>query len=185
MADIKRELDKIKGRILDANFLANKGLSNEVGIHVFCYDPADELIVREYIERLVNTPSNEYRVIERNMHKIFFEILEEEEVLDAIPGLEEEEGKDSLLETLQNIASPQTFLAKMKYEPIEYGDVLFLTGIGAVFPFMRVHIMLETMQAAFAKIPIIVFYPGSLNGQDLCLFEKFFDGHYYRAFNLI
>ena len=32
MADIKKELDRIKGRISDANFLTNKGLSNEVGI---------------------------------------------------------------------------------------------------------------------------------------------------------
>ena len=185
MADIKQKLDKIKGRISDANFLANKGLSNEVGIHVFCYNSADELIVREYIEKFVNTPSDEYRVVERDMYKIFLEILEEEDVLDAIPGLEDEEGKDSLLETLQNIASQDAFLAKMKYDPIQQGDVLFLTGVGAVYPFMRAHIMLETMQEAFARIPIVMFYPGSFNGQDLSLFDKYFDGHYYRAFNLI
>lgn len=60
MAEIKQELDRIKGRISDANFLANKGLSNEVGIHVFKYEPQYELIVRDYIERLVNTPSDDY-----------------------------------------------------------------------------------------------------------------------------
>ena len=185
MADVRQKLDSIKGRISDANFLANKGLANEVGIHVFCYEPADELIVREYIEKSVNTPSDDYRVIERDMYRIFLEILEEEDVLDAIPGLEEEEGKGTLLETLQNIASPEAFLAKMKYEPMQHGDVLFLIGVGAVFPFMRAHIMLETMQEAFAMIPIVLFYPGSFNGQDLNLFERFFDGHYYRAFNLI
>ena len=36
---IKQELDRIKNRISDPNFLSNRGLSNEVGIHVFCYDP--------------------------------------------------------------------------------------------------------------------------------------------------
>ena len=45
MSDIKQELDKIRGRISEPSFLKNEGLSNEVGIHVFCYDPADELIV--------------------------------------------------------------------------------------------------------------------------------------------
>ena len=43
---LKAELDRIRERISDPNFLENKGLSNEVGIHVFCYDPADELVVQ-------------------------------------------------------------------------------------------------------------------------------------------
>lgn len=49
MSDIKQELDKIRGRISEPSFLKNEGLSNEVGIHVFCYDPADELIVRDFV----------------------------------------------------------------------------------------------------------------------------------------
>ena len=52
MSDIKQELDKIRGRISEPSFLKNEGLSNEVGIHVFCYDPADELIVRDFVSRL-------------------------------------------------------------------------------------------------------------------------------------
>jgi len=185
VANIKQNLDKIKERISNADFLSNKGLANEVGIHVFCYDPADELIVREYIDRFIETPSDDYRIIVRNLYKIFLEILEDEDVIDAIPNLEDDEGKESLLETLHNIASPEAFLAKMKYEPVKYGDVLFLTGVGEVFPFMRAHVMLETMQEAFAKIPIVMFYPGSFNGQDLHLFNRFFDDHHYRAFNLL
>ena len=73
----------------------------------------------------------------------------------------------------------------MKYEPHEYGDVLFLTGVGKIFPFMRSHKMLDSMQHLFEDIPIVMFYPGSFNGQDLGLFGKFLDGHYYRAFNLL
>ena len=46
---LKAELDRISERISDPNFLENKGLSNEVGIHVFCYDHADELVVQDYI----------------------------------------------------------------------------------------------------------------------------------------
>ena len=33
---IKQELDRIKERISSREFLENRGLSNEVGIHVFC-----------------------------------------------------------------------------------------------------------------------------------------------------
>ena len=38
---------------------------------------------------------------------------------------------------------------------------------------------------SWKHIPIVMFYPGSFNGQDLGLFGKFLDGHYYRAFNLL
>ena len=57
---IKEELDRIKDRISDPNFLANKGLSNEVGIHVFCYDPKDEIVVQDYIRRLSNVTFMRY-----------------------------------------------------------------------------------------------------------------------------
>ena len=52
MSDIKQELDKIRERISEPSFLKNEGLSNEVGIHVFCNDPADELIVRNFVSRI-------------------------------------------------------------------------------------------------------------------------------------
>lgn len=185
MKNIKQELDKIKERISDPNFLANKGLSNEVGIHVFKYEPQYELIVRDFIERLVNTPSDTYRIIERDMYKIMLEILKEKRVLDAVPPLEEKKGKDYLLEQIQKIATPSEFLAKMDYEPHKFGDVIFLTGVGKVYPFMRTHKMLDCMQPVFSDIPIVVFYPGEFNGRSLSLFDKFHDGNYYRAFNLI
>ena len=185
MVDIKQELDKIKVRISDANFLANKGLSNEVGIHVFKYDPKYELIVRDYIERLVNTSSDDFRVIERDMYKILLEILEEKRVLGTVSSLEEKKGRDYLLAQLQKIATQEAFLTKMKYEPHQHGDVLFLTGVGKVYPFMRSHKMLDSMQQAFSDVPIVMFYPGEFNGQSLILFDKFHDGNYYRAFNLL
>ena len=185
MAYIKQELDKIKIRISDANFLANKGLSNEVGIHIFKYAPQHELIVRDYIARLISTPSDDYRILERDMYKILLEILDEKHVLDIVPRLEEKKGKDYLLAQIQKIATQEAFLAKMKYEQHKHGDVLFLTGIGKVYPFMRSHKMLDSMQQAFSDIPIVMFYPGEYNGQSLILFDKFHDGNYYRAFNLL
>lgn len=185
MTTIMQQLDKIKDRISDPNFLANKGLSFEVGIHVFTYAPEHELIVRDYINRLVHTPSDDFRIIQCDMYKIFLEILEEKRVLSTVPGLEEKKGKDYLLAQLQKVATQEAFLAKMKYEPHQPGDVMILTGIGNVYPFMRSHKMLDSMQQVFADIPILMFYPGEFTGQSLTLFNKFHDGNYYRAFNLL
>ena len=73
---IKQELDRIKDRISDPSFLSNKGLSNEVGIHVFCYDPKDEIVVQDYIRRLKAESNTPYRIIECDLYEIFLSLLE-------------------------------------------------------------------------------------------------------------
>lgn len=183
---IKQELDRIKDRISDPSFLANKGLSNEVGIHVFCYDPKDEIVVRDYIRRLKAETNTPYRIIECDLYEIFLSLLEDKRILRSVPGLEDKRGKDYLLSQLQKIATPEALLARMDYSPhVKEQDVLFMTGIGKIHPFMRSHKMLDSMQHLFEDIPIVLFYPGSFNGQTLILFNEFLDGHYYRAFNLL
>lgn len=183
---IKQELDRIKDRISDSNFLSNRGLSNEVGIHVFCYDPKDEIIVQDYIKRLKNEANTPYRIIECDLYEIFLSLLEDKRVLRSVSSLEDKRGKDYLLSQLQKIATPEALLARMDYSPhIKGQDVLFMTGIGKIHPFMRAHKMLDSMQHLFEDIPIVMFYPGSFNGQTLILFNEFLDGNYYRAFNLL
>ena len=99
--------------------------------------------------------------------------------------MEERKGKDFLQEQLQKVATPEAYVEKMKYEPHEHGDVLLITGVGKVYPFMRSHNILDNIQHIFSDIPVLMLYPGTFNGQDLGLFGKFLDGHYYRAFNMI
>lgn len=86
---IKSKLDKIKDRISDPSFLANKGLSNEVGIHVFCYDPKDEIVVQDYVSRLKNEVNTPYRIIECDLYEIFLSLLEDKRVLRSVDSLEE------------------------------------------------------------------------------------------------
>ena len=74
---------------------------------------------------------------------------------------------------------------KMNYEPHQKGDILLISGIGKVYPFMRSHKILDNIQHIFSDIPVLMLYPGKFDGQDLDLFDRFLDGHYYRAFNLL
>ena len=184
MSDIMNNLNKVSARLSEEVFLTNKGLSNEVGIHVFCYDPKDELTVRAFFDNLKQQDAS-YRLIERDLYKIFIEICEGKRILKSIPSMEERKGKDHLAEQLQKVATPEAFVEKMQYEPHQKGDVLLITGIGKVYPFMRSHTILDNIQHIFADIPVLMLYPGTFDGQDLGLFGKFLDGHYYRAFNLL
>lgn len=185
MGDIFSSLNRVSSRLSEEAFLTNKGLSNEVGIHVFCYDPKDELTVREYFTGLKEKEDVPFRLIERDLYEIFLEICEEKRILKGIPNMEDRKGKEYLSEQLQKVAPPEAFVEKMKYEPHEKGDVLVISGVGKVYPFMRSHKILDNIQHIFSDIPVLMLYPGTFNGQDLGLFGKFLDGHYYRAFNLL
>ena len=185
MDDVMKNLSRVSARLSEETFLTNKGLSNEVGIHVFCYDPKDELTVRAYFESLKCKTDVSYHLIECDLYKIFLQICEEKHILKSIPNMEERKGKEYLAEQLQKVATPEAFVEKMKYEPHLKGDVLLITGIGKVYPFMRSHKILDNIQHIFSDIPVLMLYPGTFNGQDLGLFGKFLDGHYYRAFNLL
>ena len=57
MSELINQLDQIKARFSDDVFLGNKGLSNEVGIHVFCYDPKEEMTVRDFFAGLIASVS--------------------------------------------------------------------------------------------------------------------------------
>ena len=185
MSTIMDDLNKISDRLSDESFLTNKGLSNEVGFHVFCYDPADEMTVRAYFDNLKKKSGVPYRLIECDLYKIFLEICEEKHILKSIPGIEEKKGSEYLLEQLQKAAPAEAYVEKMKYEPHEYGDVLLITGVGKVYPFMRSHKIFDNLQNVFDNMPVLMLYPGTFDGHDLTLFGQFLDGHYYRAFNLL
>ena len=185
MSDIMNDLNTASKRLCDEKFLTNKGQANEVGIHVFCYDPEDELTVRTYIDMLKTKTNVPYRLVECDLYRIFLRICEEKHILNSIPNMEDRKGKEYLSEQLMKVATPEAFVKKMMYEPHKKGDVLLITGVGKVYPFMRSHKILDNIQHIFSDIPVLMLYPGTFNGQDLGLFGKFLDGHYYRAFNLL
>ena len=185
MADIIEKLKQVRNRMSEPAFLSNKGLSNEVGIHVFCYDPADELIVRHFFKELKEEQDTPFRIIECDLYQMFLSICEEKRILKNIPMQENRKGKEFLVEQLQKIATPEAFVRKMQYEPHLPGDVVVISGVGKVYPFMRSHKILDNIQHIFADVPVLMLYPGTFNGQDLDLFCRFLDGHYYRAFNIL
>lgn len=118
------------------------------------------------------------------LYKTFFSICDDLDITDAIPEMEEADGGIFLLEQLHSAIGEGEFIDKIQYEPHKRGDVLMLTGVGDVFPFMRVHSLLEALQPYFSDIPILVMYPGEFDGHYLKLFGRLTPNDYYRAFNI-
>ena len=185
MADIKERLDNLRVHIQEPEFLEGKGLSNEVNIRIFCYDAEDEMIVQQFVDQLTTDQSVSCNIVECDLYKTFLTLCDDIDITDAIAEMEEADGKEFLLEQLHSAVGEGEFIEKMQYEPHRPGDVLLLTGVGDVFPFMRVHSLLEALQPHFSDIPILVMYPGTFDGRYVKLFDKLTPNPYYRAFNVI
>ena len=112
MDDVMKNLSRVSARLSEETFLTNKGLSNEVGIHVFCYDPKDELTVRAYFETLKNKTDVPYHLIECDLYKIFLQICEEKHILKSIPNMEERKVKNICLNNSRRLQHRRPLLRR-------------------------------------------------------------------------
>lgn len=187
--NLEEDFARLRAKLSDPMFLANKGIGNEVGFFVFPYDAAREDEVRTRTAELVSLSDEgrlPCRIVHRDLWDVFLQICEQRRILDKIPDLERRRGSRALLERLQKIATPEAFVQAMDYEPHEPGhDVLLVTGVGRVYPIVRAHSILENAQHVFADVPVVLLYPGKYDGAQLHLFNSISDGNYYRAFNLL
>lgn len=187
MSDLKERLDKLRELIQTEEFLEGKGLSNEVNIRIFCYDPAEEMTVQHFLDQVTTDQTINCHLIECNLFRIFIEICNDLDIIDSIPEMEESDGSEFVLEQLHSAVGENEFIEKMQgvIGEVRIGDVILLSGIGDVFPFMRVHKMLEAMQPYFSEVPILVMYPGTFDGSSVKLFDKLTPNPYYRAFSVL
>lgn len=184
MSNITERLDNLKKTIQEDDFLQGKGLSNEVNIRMFCYNVKEEMAVRYFTEHLSNYDLTcNVQIVD--LYETFLSICEDKRILDRIPQLEQRKGKDYLEKQLGKICDADAFAKKIINEFDSDKDLLIVVGIGKVFPFMRVHALLSTLQNYLNDKPIVVFYPGTFDGHYVKLFNMLKANEYYRAFNMI
>ena len=94
-------------------------------------------------------------------------------------------------ELLQGVLDPETHLVPAIAERLSAHpcDVLFITGVGEVFPYIRSHNVLNNLQSTAKAQPTLLFFPGTYtqsleSGASLDLFGRLHDDKYYRAFNI-
>ena len=130
MSELMQRLDNLRALIQTPEFLEGKGLSNEVNIRIFCYDPKQEMAVRYFTETLVTDQSLNCHVIEYNLYHVFLSICDDKRITDRVAQQEEKKGKQFVLDQMKRMANNTAFVNKMQYEPHNKGDVLLITGVG-------------------------------------------------------
>ena len=187
MVNFNERLDKIIPKLKEDKFIEGRGLGNEISFYVFDYEPVHELEMRDYIQHIkkeFDYDGSTRQILEVDLYKTLLEITKEKRIYERIFQMEERQGKEALFKAMTTFAKPEIFLNKIK-EKLDSHNVIFLTGVGKVYPFVRSHNILNNLQEILDKTPVVMFFPGQYDGHSLQLFSKFKDDNYYRAFRLI
>ncbi len=191
MNTLEERLDKAEAMIKKPSFRKNKGLGNEVGYYIFDYPPEQELLVRErveYIRKKNEQSDDEYRIVVFDLYEIIIEILKEKGYLEKCYEFEKKRGFDRITKAVGNmlrITAKDSLIVNYIRERTPEKAIVFLVGIGKCYPILRSHTVLNNLHQVIDNVPVVMFYPGKYDGQELILFGEIKDDNYYRAFKLV
>lgn len=191
--NLQQAYEKLSQVVSSVGFLSNQGLNNEVPFHICPYDPAIQVDVSQMVRQLKNDLRDKgVSVVEVNLYDLVIEILKQEGDWEWLLDNEANMSRDELKEELQGVLDIETVITPAISEKMQGTDfqVLFITGVGEVFPYIRSHNILNNLQKRAKEKPTLMFFPGlyqhSLeSGASLVLFGKLQDDKYYRAFNIL
>lgn len=191
MADLAERLDKMEEEIKKPVFRQSIGRANEVNYWVFDYPPERELEVRERIKYMQNRNSRgseDFELVVFDLYDIIIDYLKENDFLEDCYRFEKKKGLERITKAVSNsmkINDDDSLIVQYIKEHTPDNAVVFLTGVGKCFPILRSHKVLNNLHQAFVKAPVVMFFPGIYNEQELILFGEIKDDNYYRAFKLV
>jgi hypothetical protein len=162
-------------------FLNMEGLSKEVPFFIYHYPPAWALEVEAARDRVITKLRSDdgLTVVDINLYDLAIKLLTDRGVWQRTLDLERTQDKYEFRETLQGMLDPHDHLAPAIREQLAENpsDMVFLTGIGEVFPFIRTHTVLENLQSVVVGKPMLAWFPGTYEFTQA-------SGHQLRALNL-
>ncbi|MBE2234204.1 MAG: DUF1788 domain-containing protein [Anaerolinea sp.] len=178
--------------ISSQRFLQMQGLGNEVPFFICPYSPKDALEMAQMVGQLARKLEQQsIHVLKIDLYDLAVEILHARDIWERVLAVEQTTSKAELLELLQNVLDPERHLVPAIVRQMRQHsfDVMFISGVGEVFPYIRSHTLLNNLQSAAQNHSTVLFFPGAYTqsletGASLDLFERLHDDKYYRAFNI-
>jgi hypothetical protein len=174
-------------------FRKMEGLNGDIPFHICPFEPSLQneinLLVKQIINYLIDA---QVSVLEINLYDLVIELCKEEDDWEWLLENEATMSKQEFKEEIQGIIDTKTILipAIVKKMSENKFDILIVTGVGEVYPYIRSSNLLENLQIKAKDKPTLMFYPGQYNhsvekGTSLVLFGTLEDDKYYRAFNIL
>lgn len=186
---LKDRLNQIAEKVTSPAFLSGEGLGNEIGFWVFDYPPEQELQVREYLaffEKLLARQHKDLAVDHIHLLRVLRDYLYERGFLEKAIDLQKTRGDEALLKALKGPLHMDKFAPFLiRHSLSDNPDIVLISGVGNVWPVIRAHSLLNALHGRLGHKPLVLFYPGRYDGQQLKLFNQVSSSHYYRAFSLV
>ncbi len=189
---IPERFKHLQALISSERFLKMQGAEKEVPFYICPYRPSEAVEMERMQKQLTNKLSQTgVQVLEINLYDISVEILKEHGDWEWYLEEESKMTKEELKEELQSILDIETAVVPAIAKKItqETHDVIFMSGAGEVYPYIRSHNVLNNLQSTAKNHPMVMFFPGEYtcsleSGASLDLFGRLRDDKYYRAFNI-
>lgn len=189
---VKDTYDRLLKLIGSETFLKMQGLGNEVPFYICPFPVCESVEVDKMRQQLANTLANRgIQVLAVDLYDLSIEILKENGDWDYYIENEPQMPKDRLNEELRAMLDAEKVLIPAIAQRLEeaHFDVLFISGVGEVYPFIRSHTVLNNLQSTARNHPSMMFFPGKYTyspelGTSLNLFGRLPNDKYYRAFNV-
>jgi hypothetical protein len=170
-----------------SRFLKKEGLGGELPFFIHSFPVSNQAIVNLNIHSLIKRLLNEgIEVLEINLYLLCIDILKSANIFEQIVEQEGKMPKLRLNKVLVSNLNVETIIIPEihRRHSETNAKIVFLTGVGEVYPFIRSHSILNNTQTLVGNIPLVMFFPGSYNNKTLTLFDLIKDENYYRAHNL-
>ncbi len=185
MTPTKRSVQTDERHVYDVlrseRFLKMEGLSKEVPFFIYHFPPAwthDVESMRDRIRTKLQSDDG-LTVAQVDLYDLAVELLTARGVWERVIELESTMDKGEFREVLQGMLDPHDHIAPAIRARLQdqSSDILFLTGLGEVFPFIRTHTVLENLQSVVVGEPMLAWFPGTYEFTQTA-------GHQLRALNL-
>lgn len=189
--DLTARLDAMEAAIKKPSFRQSSGKANEVNYWIFDYPPEKELEVRERIEYMKNKNqkgTDQYQLVIFDLYDIIIDFLERKNFIDKCYDFEKQRGFGRIVKAVSNsmkVSENDSLVVQYIQEHTPENAIVFLTGVGKCYPLLRSHNVLNNLHQSYLRAPVVMFFPGTYNEQELILFNEIKDDNYYRAFRLV
>ena len=168
------------------------GGGGEVPFFICPYDPKDSLQMERAETNLIkNLKKKGISVLALNLYDLTIDMMKKEGEWEHYIKIERSLSKKELLDEFKAIFDSESYLIPAIRNKMKKADfkIIFISGVGNVFPYIRAHNLLNNLQSSAKEHPTVIFFPGEYSysaegGATLNLFNKFSNDNYYRAFNI-
>ena len=189
--DLSQRLDEMELAIHKPSFRKGTGRANWgqlLGVWLSTGKGTGSSGARRVSENKNDRGDDDFELVVFDLYDIIIDFLEKKNFMEKCYDFEKKRGIERIVKAVTNsmkVNDDDSLIVQYIKEHTPENAVVFLTGIGKCYPILRSHKVLNNLHQAFVRCPVVMFFPGTYNEQELILFNEIKDDNYYRAFRLV